>query len=254
MKRTKQKGIVLLTVMVFLLMILGVLRYSMTSANIQEKKSGVDYDEFVAYQQAELAIREAERFIMQAGIYKVEKASGSSAGCVQNGTQNGIQNGSVGGGPQCTEQQWQEIEAAATELWNPKKTVADFDKDTGKNYSNYFTSGALVTPIDPNNPPSDIPQALEDPFNGRCTIDTFNTAEAIAFGTETKTNLKGFGHVADKPYYMIARYNLEQINQSNDEADKDVVILKVCALGYGLKGPNPTKTVLEATYAFGGSE
>lgn len=252
MKRTKQKGIVLLTVMVFLLMILGVLRYSMTSANIQEKKAGVDYDEFVAYQQAELAIREAERFIMQAGIYKVEKASGGaagSAGCVQNGTQNGLL-----GGAACTEQQWQEIEAAATQLWNPKKTVTDFDKETGKSYSQYFTNGALVTPIDPNNPPSNISQALEDPFNGRCTIDTFDTTKAIAFGTETGTKTVGFAHVVDAPYYMIARYNLEQINQSKDEADKDLVILKICALGYGLKGPNPTKTVLEATYAFGGSE
>lgn len=63
----KQQGVVLLTCMVFLLVLLAMLRFTMTSAKVEEQKSGIDLEIMSARESAQSALKSAEEFIMQQG-------------------------------------------------------------------------------------------------------------------------------------------------------------------------------------------
>lgn len=56
----KERGIVLIACLIFLILILGVLRISLGSSMISEKKSGIDMDMLSATESAEIALRVAE--------------------------------------------------------------------------------------------------------------------------------------------------------------------------------------------------
>ena len=73
----KEKGIVLLSCLVFLLILLGVVRFVMTSSRLEERKAGVDYEMMTARQSAQMAIRYAEKYIIDQG-FKSCIRSGSS--------------------------------------------------------------------------------------------------------------------------------------------------------------------------------
>lgn len=60
----KEKGVVLLTCLVFLIVILTLLRFVLGSASVQEKKVGADYEQLKASQAASVALRAAELYII----------------------------------------------------------------------------------------------------------------------------------------------------------------------------------------------
>ena len=72
----KEKGIVLLSCLVFLLILLGVVRFVMTSSRLEERKAGVDYEMMTARQSAQMAIRYAEKYIIDQGFKS----------CIRSGT------------------------------------------------------------------------------------------------------------------------------------------------------------------------
>lgn len=63
----KEKGIVLLTCLIFLLLLLTLLRFVLGSASMQEKKVGADYAQIQASQAASVAMRAAEGYILSQG-------------------------------------------------------------------------------------------------------------------------------------------------------------------------------------------
>ena len=82
----KEKGIVLLSCLVFLLLILGMVRFALTSSRLEERKAGVDYEMLTARQSAQTAIRQAERYILDQGIkYCIQgKTVSTDKGAVAN--------------------------------------------------------------------------------------------------------------------------------------------------------------------------
>ena len=65
MKQQKQKGIVLLSCLVFLLILTSLVKYTMSSAKMEELKAGADFDEMSAKEAALLAIKDAEDVILR---------------------------------------------------------------------------------------------------------------------------------------------------------------------------------------------
>lgn len=63
----KEKGIVLLTCLVFLLVLLVMLRYTITSARVEEQKAGIDLDIVSAREAAQSALDFAEFYINRQG-------------------------------------------------------------------------------------------------------------------------------------------------------------------------------------------
>lgn len=63
----RERGVVLLTCLVFLMVLLAMLRFALTSALVEEQKSGIDLEILSARTSAQLALNEAERLILQEG-------------------------------------------------------------------------------------------------------------------------------------------------------------------------------------------
>ncbi len=62
--RKKNEGVVLLSCLVFLLILLMLLRFTLSSARLEELKVGADIDEMMARETAEVAMNDAEDFIL----------------------------------------------------------------------------------------------------------------------------------------------------------------------------------------------
>ena len=66
--RKRELGVVLLSCLVFLLILLGIVRFVMTSSRLEERKAGVDYEMMTARHSAQMAIRQAVKYIMDQGL------------------------------------------------------------------------------------------------------------------------------------------------------------------------------------------
>ena len=66
--KRKEKGVVLLSCLVFLLILLIIVRFAVTSSRLEERKAGADYEMMTARQAAQTAIRQAEKFILEQGL------------------------------------------------------------------------------------------------------------------------------------------------------------------------------------------
>ena len=65
--RRKERGVVLLTALVFMLILLAMLRFTLTSARVQEQKAAMDFDIVTARQSAQAALNFAEQYILGQG-------------------------------------------------------------------------------------------------------------------------------------------------------------------------------------------
>lgn len=66
--RKNQQGVVLLSCLIFLLLLLTILRYTMGSAHMEELKAGADYDQMQADSAAQLIMRDAEFDIQRRNV------------------------------------------------------------------------------------------------------------------------------------------------------------------------------------------
>ena len=76
--RKRELGVVLLSCLVFLLILLGIVRFVMTSARLEERKAGVDYEMMTARHSAQMAIRQAVKYIMDQGLQLCIKSNNTS--------------------------------------------------------------------------------------------------------------------------------------------------------------------------------
>lgn len=63
----KEKGVVLLTSLVFMLVLLAMLRFTLTSARVEEQKAAIDWDIVSARESAQAALDFAEQYILDQG-------------------------------------------------------------------------------------------------------------------------------------------------------------------------------------------
>lgn len=81
----REQGVVLLTCLVFLLVLLAMLRYTITSAQVEEQKAGIDLDITSARESAESALKFAEFYIVRQGelfcVYERTKKGEPTADC-----------------------------------------------------------------------------------------------------------------------------------------------------------------------------
>lgn len=68
----KQQGVVLISALIFLLLTIIVLQFSLQSAEVQERKAGIDIDLTQARESANLAIETAAKFVIAEGRDKWE--------------------------------------------------------------------------------------------------------------------------------------------------------------------------------------
>ena len=66
-KSKRERGVVLLSCLVFLLILLGIIRFAITNSRLEERKAGADFEMLTARQSADTALRAAERFILEQG-------------------------------------------------------------------------------------------------------------------------------------------------------------------------------------------
>ncbi len=64
----RQAGVVLLSTLVFLILILSLLRISLNASQLDQRKAGIDFDMQNARESAQLALREAESYILGGGV------------------------------------------------------------------------------------------------------------------------------------------------------------------------------------------
>ena len=76
--RKRELGVVLLSCLVFLLILLGIVRFVMTSSRLEERKAGVDYEMMTARHSAQMAIRQAVKYIMDQGLQSCIKSNNIS--------------------------------------------------------------------------------------------------------------------------------------------------------------------------------
>ena len=81
----KQQGVVLLTALVFILILLAMLRFTLTSSRVEEQKSAIDSDMVAARESAQLAIKFAEQYVIKQGeLYCLNTLKKSVAECSEN--------------------------------------------------------------------------------------------------------------------------------------------------------------------------
>lgn len=78
----KQQGVVLLTCLVFLLILLAMLRFTLTSAKVEEQKAGIDWEIASARESAQSALSYVEYYILRQGELRCEANGGTQ--CKQN--------------------------------------------------------------------------------------------------------------------------------------------------------------------------
>ena len=76
--KRKEKGVVLLSCLVFLLILLIIVRFAVTSSRLEERKAGADYEMMTARQAAQTAIRQAEKFILEQGLQSCIRTAGAN--------------------------------------------------------------------------------------------------------------------------------------------------------------------------------
>lgn len=81
----KEKGVVLLTSLVFMLVLLAMLRFTLTSARVEEQKAAIDWDIVSARESAQAALDFAERYILDQGrLYCLNSLGLTSQECADN--------------------------------------------------------------------------------------------------------------------------------------------------------------------------
>lgn len=81
----KEKGVVLLTSLVFMLVLLAMLRFTLTSARVEEQKAAIDWDIVSARESAQAALDFAEQYILDQGrLYCLNSLALTPQECTDN--------------------------------------------------------------------------------------------------------------------------------------------------------------------------
>lgn len=200
MKKQKQKGIVLLSCLVFLLILTSLVKYTMSSAKMEELKSGADIDEISAKEAALLAIKDAEDFILRRSYG--DKSENYKKYCLNNDNDKTTNNGSL-------------LNCDVTTVKMDGKTAADFwlsKKNVWKNMVGVYDGN------DPNNRCNDEGcQTI-----GTKTVDWYKKTE----NCDTDTTVICYGKYTNRKTLdeKRAKYILEVFLVGEDGVFKDIIV------------------------------
>ena len=249
----QEKGVVLLSCLVFLLILLGIIRFTMTSSRLEERKAGADLEMLTARQSADTALRAAERFILEQGRKLC------------------LEDGSITLTPGKTKEKYcdeqNQAEWANTFWSKEKKALEDaFDKVGKKEILNngvYTQQYVLSEEYDKTCRPFWI--CVDWSINSNqvkvAGKQMNSTANAILPSIECKECSTTSGL---KPRYIIERFLAKEINamefpdiaSGTQLKSGDVVVFRITAVGFGngSGGSNvkTTNAVMQAIYLLNG--
>lgn len=212
--KKQEQGIVLLSCLIFLLLLLSMLRFTLTSASMEEMKAGADYDQMRASEAAAIAMRNAE--------YDIKRMSNPS-----NGKSVSLED--------ANEKDAGKQMALAIAYWS----------DPAK-----FANRAGVYD-------GDARQVCPDKPSYACLLDWGDTdgkpdcSKLVCFGDQSNsTTLSN-----EQGAYIIERFKGDGATLGlSDAHDKDVIVLRVTAVGYSIANENAarSKAVLQNTYLLTG--
>ncbi|MDO4642602.1 MAG: hypothetical protein Q4A74_02050 [Cardiobacteriaceae bacterium] len=235
----RQHGIVLLSCLVFLLILIGIVRFSMTSARLEERKSGVDYELLTAKQSAQTALRQAESFILKEGLLYCKYKSGKVCNI-------------------------EDAPEYANELWglNSNELIEALNKSGDSSVEKLLNNGIYTREF--------VEKGYKNCNPFWSCVDWSNEAKivtrtSVQLGAKQQklssiecincTTISGI-----KPRYIIERFTateLDQLDQDNtlDLKNKNgIVVLRITAVGFG-NGDNKspvTNAAAQATYILNG--
>lgn len=237
-KQKSQKGIVLLSCLVFLLILTSLVKYTMSSAKMDELKSGADFDEMSAKEAALLAIKDAEDFILR----RTYDASGVKQ-CLLN-------NNSVSSNSACKTRTVREDGEYATAYWREPN-----------NWKNGITAG-VYDGDDPNDRCNDEVCSTSSKVKGvwyEETSDCKTTEAVICYGRYTGRTVLP----PERAKYVIEVFKPEGSvfgkTLASDEDGGNTMVIRVTAVGYSqdVKNqgnfkadavPNNTYAMYQSTY------
>lgn len=221
-KKAQQQGVVLLSCLVFLLLILMLVRFSLYASRFEQEKVAVDVNDTIAYQFANIALRDAERQI--AGV-----------------DPNGVFCGNPDAPPTCDKAN---IPKQATVLSQTARQRLALET-----LRNEAKSG------DPGVVDGTAQKACGAPlwqcvawnsayYHGERSAN--QSIQPATYGRYSGANLSGASMVAAPPQYVI-----EVINGS-DYGKPNTTMVRVTAVGYGRPGAaeRVSNAMVQATYYF----
>jgi hypothetical protein len=256
-KRTKEQGVVLLSCLVFLLILLGIIRFAMTSSRLEDRKAGADFEVLTARQAADTALREAEKFILEQG-YKY---------CLQN--KNKTPKNGKPKEKSCKEDY--NLAELASEVWtsdakNNQGTSSTFealgiDKLFNKGIytqayikENYATCRPFWVCVDWSSDAKSVAISSQQMKSGVSAI--LPSIECTSCATVSGV----------KPRYVIERFLAKDIQDMDFPGEsgvekvslksKDVVVFRITAVGFGNgeggAAVNTTNAMMQAIYTLNG--
>lgn len=238
----KEKGIVLLTCLVFLLILLVMLRFILGSAKLEEEKAGIDLDIVNAREAAQAALNYAEYYILRQGkLY-------------------------------CTEADCN-VAASANELFSAKESILQtrdrvFTPSAGEKgmsaraikdiYAKGFYTGTYLK----NNASGCEPLwACVKWSDSASSVSRSAAKRGVAKSARTLESLpcdecKGAASIS--PRYIIERYTTKELADSGltglSGSPSGSVVFRITAVGFGKgTGKNLTNVMLQSTYVIPGS-
>lgn len=236
----KQNGVVLLSCLVFLLLLLILLRFSLSSAKMEEMKVGADYDETNAYAAARMVLKDAEMEIMQVNNLGVSKRDSKKS---------------------ITDNEADVLKLAA-EYWK------DLSLPQTDNPSSATTSSPLPTPNGQNGIyDGDTEHPSNQPFYQRISGWNTNTCDNTVrcygefTGAEVHHYVINNNNIVVKDSRVLAKnlvgkYIIERFNGNGKVLglgvnDENRVILRVTAVGFSkpvASSTNISRVILQSVY------
>lgn len=252
-KRNQQKGVVLLTCLVFLLVLLGMLRFTLNSSKMDEIKTGIDVDLMSAREAAQSALSEIERQILIVGRKYCEYS--------RNNPSATDRAADVTADTKCEEEmgKYANIVFRGDEEFLRKH--AAFVGASGRE-TNFYGIGLYIVGEGAHQIrkydaiEQCVPLYLCVNWGDHSPI-AYNTGLLSQwknrYRSATCTSCNTLGDTEHKPRFIIERFRIDELNPTLDTvaSDKNTVILRVTAMGYGRGGSDdeaPTSAMLQATY------
>lgn len=236
----KERGVVLLTCLVFLLILLGMLRFTLSSARLEEEKASIDLDIVSAREAAQSALDFAERYILEQGRAYCLREGGTAADCAADSAGYA---GRLFGLPDAT---LREPDNELRAIMDAGLYTGTFMRNSAANCRPFWA--CVNWPVDAHSVRNSAIQ------QGLAINANFNTIECSSCTAPPHSN--------NRPQFIIERLTSQELAADAPGflvAMPDAVILRVTAVGFG-KGAaqgaaantNMTNVMLQSTYILGG--
>ncbi|UJF25238.1 pilus assembly protein [Suttonella sp. R2A3] len=223
---SKQRGVVLISALIFLLLILLLLRFTLTGSELQERKAGIDQELSMAVEGAEVALRSAEGFILS------QQTPGFTPPPCPTGASQAA----------CEADQADAVAADNLAYWQSTAAI-----DLG--FVVEGDPGPCLSP-DPSSPAWTCANWGNQFRAGGNTFTANKLADSV-YVTELKQTLAE-GAAVISPRYIIERFAPDELDLNvADPRTKKSVVLRVTAVGFGVddgSGDNVTNHMAQATY------